>query len=366
MDIGKIAGGILFVGATAAIWFWPKGEKSESTPDPIRPVRSCVIASDGKMPDLSFAGTVRAGETRMMTFKQTGRIQRLGLTKGERVKKGDELARLDPKDFQDRLAQATAALERDRKTRERTSASKGVSQEQISQAEARFQESKAAYELAQRALEETVLVAPFDCMIADVPAEELDVVTPGSPVVVIQDLSTVKIDVVYPESLVIRAKKLTSTKGADDACVMISFDSLPGRSYPAKFIEYTAMADVKSQTYCATYEMVPPEDLLLLPGMSATMSVSGDSYAYSDGGPSSFLLVPAAAIGSSSDGAHFVWKLTATEDPETYEAHMVKVAVAEYVTTYACVTEGVAVGERLATAGVSMLTEGQRVHLMKN
>lgn len=366
MDTGKLIGGMLLVGATIAVWMWPDAEKSAPEAEPIRPIRSALVDSKVQMPNLSFVGTVKAKESRTLTFKQKGRIQRIPVAKGQKLKKGEKIAWLDPLDFENELAKAEAAVKRDRLSFQRKSdAAKknAISQEEVSQAEAQLKQSEAEFALAKRALAETVLVAPFDCTVADVPCDELDMVGAGIPIAAIQDLSTIKVDVVYPEALVIRAKGIRSRTGSCDDTVRIAFDSMPGRSYPAKFVEYTGLADKKTQTYLATYEVSAPDDLLLLPGMSATLLVQGDAYTYE--GVKTSLSVPESAIGVDVTGRHFVWKLTETEEKGVYAAHKTMVEMAANAGARPEIIAGLGEGDRVATAGVTVLTEGRKVSLMK-
>lgn len=365
MDIGKAVGGVLLVAATAAIWLWPEGDARSPAEEVIRPVRSVIVAADARMPDLRFVGTVKANESRTLTFKQSGRVEKIPVSKGQAIRKGERLAWLDPLDFRNRLAQAEAAVERDRLTYRRKSdaaAKNAISQEELSQAEAQLKQSEAAWELAKRELAETELLAPFDCTVADIPAAELDMVGASTPIVKIQDLSKLKIDVVYPEAAVIVAKKLKHAAGPSDPCVEIVFDSYPSKRYPAKFVEYVGTADEKTQTYRATYEMTPPAELNILPGMSATLHVSGDSYRYEDG-EAVGLVVPESAVASGSDGAAYACRLVETSRPDVFAVTRVPVELGHTVNGGISILKGLAAGDRIATAGVTLLADGQQVRL---
>ena len=369
MDKGKLIGGAVVVSAAVALWLWPRNWDVRVSDDAVRPIRSIVVAVDERMPDLSFAGTVKATESRKLAFKQSGRVERIPVSKSQAMKKGEKLAWLDPLDFENRLAQAEAAVKRDRLTYQRkgdAAKKNAISQEELSQSEAQLKQSEAALALAQRALEETVLVAPFDCTVADVPASELDMVDASATIVVIQDLSKVKVEVVYPEAAVIIAKKLKMKPHEGRGCVNVSFDSFPGKSYPATFVEFTAMADEKTQTYLATYVMDPPEDLMLLPGMSATVTVSGDSYRYEDVADTlGKIAVPESAVGADVAGGNFVWKLVAYGADGVFEVRKTPVTVSYSVGDRITVAKGLEPGDRIATAGVAVLSEGAKVRLMK-
>ena len=377
--LGKIVGATLFAGATAAVWLWPDAEQAAKPDDSVRPVRSALVEVGAKMPDLHFPGKIRANEDRDLAFKQSGRIQRIPVVAGQQVKKGEKLAWLDPLDFQDNLAQAEAAAMRDRLTCERKRAAgqkNAISKEEISQAEAQLKLSEAQLALAKRALEETILYAPFDGEIAKVPGGELDMVSPLDTVIVFRDVSKVKVDVRLPETMVITSPNLQAVDGERIAKkgpvgkeerpvrATVSFDSVPGRSFPVAFVEYETAADLRSQTYVATFVMDTPKDLMLLPGMSATLSLRGTDYRYVGAGADTSATLPESAVGVGADGAHFAWVLEESGEKGVYVAKRRAIAVADRNHGRVVVSKGLAGGERVATAGVAVLTEGRKVRLL--
>lgn len=368
MSIGKIVGIVMFAGATAAIWFWPKAEAPEAPDETVRPVRSCVVQAGTSLPELRFAGKVKADESRTLRFKQSGRLERIPVSKGQRVKKGEKLAWLFAEDFENRLQESTAAAERDRLSFKRLSdAAKknAVSKEEVSKAEAQLKQSEARLTLDKRALEETVLLAPFDGTIADVPATELDMVSAAAPIVVLQDMSRIKIDAAVPETITILQRRLKRTVSEEDDCrVSVVFDSCPGKSYPARFLEFTAAANDGNQTYTATYVMNPIPDLLLLPGMSATIVIPAGSYSFGGDEGSESVDIPESAVGVDGQGGYFAWKLV--QEGEVYVAHKVSLGDCHLKGGRMTVSSGVKPGDRLATAGVAILTEGRKVTLLKD
>ena len=366
---GKVIGAALFAGAVAAIEFWPKATVEARPDDSVRPVRSVIAEKGTRLPDLYFTGKVKADSDRTLCFKQSGRIQRIPVVAGQRIKKGDKLAWLDPLDFEKDLAKAEAAAQRDRQTcvRKREAAKKNaVSKEELSQAEAQLQVSEAQLALAKRALEDTVLRAPFDGTVAEVPATELDMVTPATKIVLVHDLSKLKIDVVFPEALAIAAKKIKAANGKGEICAAanVYFDSVPGRLFPVKFVEYVSNADTKTQTYIGTYVMDAPEDLLVMPGMSATLFIKGADYRFDSKELDNAVTLPESAVAAAPDGSFEVWVLEPSAEKGVFAARRRTVELASRNNGFVTVLKGVTPGERIATAGVSQLTEGRRVRLI--
>ena len=369
INIGKVIGAALFAGAVAAIEFWPEAKVEARPDDAVRPVRSVVAEKGARLPDLYFTGKVKADSDRTLCFKQSGRVQRIPVSAGQKIKKGDRLAWLDPLDFEKDLAKAEAAEQRDRQTcdRKREAAKKNaISREELSQAEAQLAVSEAQLALAKRALEDTVLLAPFDGTVAEIPASELDMVTPATKIVLVHDLSKIKIDVTFPETMAIAARKIKAADDKRGVCAMahVYFDSVPGRLFPVKFVEYVSNADAKTQTYVATYVMDAPEDLMIMPGMSATLFIKGTDYRFDSADIANAIVLPESAVAAAPDGTFGVWVLESASEQGVFIARHRTVEIASRSNGSVTILKGVASGERIATAGVSQLTEGRKVRLL--
>lgn len=365
--IGKMVGGVVFVGAVGAIWLCPTPEVETVASEPVRPVRSIVVQDGTKMPDLEFPGVVKAGTDRTLAFEVPGKILSIPVTKNQQVKKGDVIARLDPKDFEDHLAKAKAVLDRDLESlsRYRSVAANAVSKEEISRAEAQVKTSQATYDSAKRDLERTVLKAPFDGVIADTFPSELDVVPVGSKIAMILDTREIAVEVSLPETIVIRSKMIETVDGSTNEISRVVFDSYPGHSFPARLDEFTAIADSRTQIYKTTFKLANVPELVLLPGMSATVFVDGKDYVYRDAEQRPAVAVPSAAVSVDEKGEYFVWKLLPASNEGVYEVHKTRFEVASRVGTDVVVRAGIKPGDRIATAGVSVLSEGRRVTLLK-
>ena len=363
---GKIAGAAVFTAAVAAIWLWPKKEAARGAAEPVRPVRSAVVKDGTRMPDLEFPGVVKAGEDRTLAFEVPGKIISIPVDKNETVKAGAVIAKLDPKDFEDRVAKAKATLDRDLQSlaRYRNVAENAVSKEEVSRAEAQVKTSQAEYDSAKRDLERTVLVAPFDGVIADTFPSELDVVAAGTRIALILDTREMGVEVSLPETIVIRSKMIAKSEGVTNGISRVVFDSYPGRSFPSRLDSFTAIADSRTQIYKATFKLANVPELYLLPGMSATVIVDGEDYVYRDAESRPAVAIPASAVGVDSEGGYFVWRLAESADGR-WTVHKAPIKIAARVGEEVTVSEGVKPGERIATAGVSLLGEGREVTLLK-
>ncbi len=359
----KFAGGAILAGAIAAIWLIPAAKKNNLVQEmPVRPLRSELVKTSIMMPRLHFPGIVQANDSVDLAFVVSGRIMQFPVNRGQRVKKGEVVAALDTRDFEQALSKAKAAAEQARLTEQRNiNASKAhagaVSQEQISEAVAKRTRAEAELKIAEKALEDAVLKAPYDGMVADTYPSTYDMVQAGTKVLTIQNIETIKIDVSLPESLVIDP----SNTPFKERKHYITFDSFPREKYLAKLEEFTAQADSRTQTYTATFVMARPSGIRLLPGMSATLTVDGCNVASAGAKP----WVSSDSVGNAADGGAFVWRLESVGENGVFAVKKQAVKLGRRVGAQIEILEGLKDGDRIASAGVNVLSEGRKVTLYK-
>ncbi len=362
---GKVVGAAMLAAGIAAIWLWPKGGAKAPEESVVRPVRSMVVSDRVSLPELRFPGKVKAGESRDLSFEVPGRLLKIVADKGRRVKKGDVLAKLDARDYEADAAKAEAEHERAEITLQRTrNAAKtgGVSKEEVSKAETAVKTSAAQLAIAKKALESCVMKAPYDGQVADTYPSDLDMVASGQKILTLQNTDIVKFDVSIPETMVIDRRFVAEMKGRR---YFVVFDSLPKNEFDAKFDEFTSVADDRTQTFTATFSMPAREEFVILPGMSVTLVIEGGEK--KSGGEEKGIefpfAVPTVAVGADEAGAHFVWKLVKSDKEGEYRTVRQKVETGRLFGTDIAVKSGLASGDRIAVAGVTILTEGQVVTL---
>ncbi len=361
--IAKTAGGVILAGATAAIWLCPASGRSVAVePQPVRPIRSELVRTSIKKPRLCYPGTVRASDSVDLSFEISGRLMEFPVSNGQKVKKGDVLAVLDTRDIVQSLNKAKAMADQARLTEQRNInvAKKhpgAVSQEQISVATANRIRAEAELKIAEKELEDAVLKAPYDGLIADTYPSTYDMVNPGQKILTLQNIDMVKIEVSLPELLVIDARNTPFKRRKH----YITFDSMPQKKYQAQPREFKAHADSRTQTYTAIFEMARPGELRLLPGMSATLTVEGCDIP----SPSANPWVSSGSVGNGPDGRAFVWLLERSGKEGEYAVRKRIVKLGGRAGTQIEILEGLADGDRIAAAGINVLSEGRKVTLYR-
>ncbi len=352
----------LLIAAVAAVFFYHGAEPVEDdTPLPVRPVKSVVVGPPTSIPHLQFPGVVDASASVDLSFEVNGRIVEFPVSRGQEVKEGQLLARLDDRNYANQVKNAEAELAYAESNFARIKAAleqNAVSIDEFSRARASADKARAALEIAQKALEDTRLTARFSGVVSDTYANNFDTVSAGKPILKLQDITTLDLIVSVPESYVFGNPAASRVNFTFEA----SFDSLPGRVFPVRVKDAARIADSVTQTYRATFALDAPEDLNILPGMTCTVTVSIPVDA-APNAQKALLEVPANAVGNAADKTSFVWRLDDKGDG-TYEIHRATVTLGERSENNILVVDGLNAGDRIAVAGITILTEGRVVRLL--
>ena len=347
-------------------------ESEEAAREVIRPVKVITVAAGTDISGLNLPGKIRASQRVELAFKEVGgRLIELPIEgrEGQEVKQGELLARIDPKDFettlrnvQGRLKEAQADLQLAKKEFARvkriqakdpgavSGANIDRKREAVNAMEGRIRSLGAEVEAAKNRLSYTYLKAPFAGMIAQRFVDNFQDVKPKQPILALEDITQVEILIDVPENVVALARDTEN----EDIKAVAQFPSIPGKKYPLTLKEYATRADAATQTYQVVLQMPQPEDLLVFPGMTATVSLAIGSSAT----VGSSILIPAIAVVAKPDGSSFVWEV----DPKDMTVHQRKVKVGPITGSENInIVDGLKGGEKIAVAGVLKLQEGMRV-----
>jgi membrane fusion protein, multidrug efflux system len=359
---GRIIGGALLAASIAAVFILkPKTRIEPEDPTP-RPIKSMVVGAGFQHPILYFPGIVSADAKVSLSFNVPGQIIFKPHNKGDAVKEGDILARLDDTSFKNAVSDAQAEVTRAEATMNRMAKaleSNAVSREEFSKAKSDYDKAVAQLGIRQKDLADTVIRARFDGIIADSFVDTFDTLGAGQAVLTLQNNTLVSINVAIPEQYVIR-KRSEEDKLFEFYAV---FDALPGERFPVRIKEYTSSADARTQTYSVSFQMEQQEKFNFLSGMSATVVVE-NFHKKVTADPQS-IAIESDCLGIDSDGSHFVWILEKSDSENIYSTVRRTVKTGERSGTTIRITEGLKEGERIAAAGISVLTEGRLVKLLE-
>jgi len=361
--IRRLIGLFVVIIAICSVLFVDWKKEPEPEKELIRPVKTIVVQENLSERKYQYLGTVEAADEAELSFEVTGSLISLNVKKGDRVKKGQLLAGLDPRDFENALAVARADAVKARiilKRLKPAAKSGAVTKQQLTDAEATAATTDARLKTQIKAMEDTKLKASFDGIIADILVENFESVKAKQPIAILQTIDNVDVTVDVPESRIAEMdpKKIGKRKG--DVKFVMSMDYFPDRTFVVTPKEFKTKADELTSSYKVTFTM-PRPDVTILPGMPATVTETIKV----DTGKAKGFLLPADAVPVDTHGKYFVWILTG-EQSGVFTVQRQDVEVGEMTGDRITVTKGVSAGDRIAAAGVHILKQGQKVSLLDN
>ncbi|WP_239520801.1 efflux RND transporter periplasmic adaptor subunit [Pseudooceanicola aestuarii] len=321
------------------------------TQTPLKPVKTLVADSSADKVSRQFFGQVVARQTVDLAFQVGGQLVRFPVIEGATLSEGDLVAQLDLETFQLSLDQATLQRDQAQRTLDRLKRLEGrtTSQVSVDDATTQLQLAEVAVRNAEYALKHATLSAPFDALVAAREVANFTTISAGTPVVRLHDMSEIRIEVDIPEVLLLRS----STQEKADLNIEARFPFF-NEVFPLEMREFNAETTRVGQSFRVTLAMDPPEDVEILPGASATVTVALDAP------HENAIRVPKPAVFIEPDGTTAVMEFTPGDGEEgTLTKRSVKVAPAPDGSLL--VTEGLTRGTEIVAAGGAALEDGQAV-----
>jgi len=331
----------------------------EEAPEPevvARPVKLLAIGGPGSGTTLEFSGEIRPAQQADMGFEVAGKLVSFLVNEGQRVAAGTVLARLDPRDYESKLAEAEARASQaaTEVERYRYLVEQGVNAPRdLELRERNYKVLAAELAIARKAVEDTVLRAPFAGNVARKLVEDRANVQAKEPVLILQDASNLEVRVSVPERDLAGGRTEDIDFDALNARLQpeVMVSALPDRVFSARLTELATAADPTTRTYQATFRFVNPPDVSVLPGMTARVRIQRGGRAVRAPAP---IRVPAYAVGADAQNRPFVWAI----DADSLTVHRRIVAVGEMHGDQIEVESGLRAGDVIAVSGIRQLREG--------
>lgn len=326
--------------------------------EPVRAVRTLTVATDSAGGAYEYAAEVRARIESRLGFRVGGKIVRRQADLGDTVKAGQALAQLDPQDLrlsQDSAraalssAQANLALaEADYRRYQELLAQGFISAAELERRDTTLKAARATYQQAQAQAAVQGNQAGYATLVADasgvvtaIEAEPGQVVAAGAPVLRLAHDGPRDVVFSVPEDREALVRALEGKPGALRVRLWGSTET-----FPATVREVAAATDAVTRTFLVKADVGRAPVKL---GQTATALVD---LPRSDG----VIKLPLSAL-IEAGGQTSVWLLDAAS--MTVKTQPVQVAGAEG--SRAIVVGGLAPGQEVVTAGVHVLTPGQKV-----
>lgn len=326
----------------------------------LRPVRTYEVGSSESAQRRSFPGVVDANQKATLSFRVTGKLSEIAIKEGAPVTKNQVLAKVDDSDFQIELSEAQASFDKAKADFDRAKLliEKGyVSKADFEKLKSQEASAKANLDAAKQKVAYSELKAPFAGEIAKIYVDNFQEVSASQAVFLIQDLTSLEITVDLPSSVMVNGERDRSKIE-----LFAEFDVIPNSKIPLSIKEVATAADEVTQTYAVTMGMDNVEGYSILPGMTATVTAYPKKALGSDGRTQDIVVPSQSVLGLGSEA--YVWVAMPAEGNEgVIEKAAVKVG--EVFPGGLQILDGLEVGQRIVTAGMSKLTDGQRVVLSK-
>ncbi len=331
----------------------------------VQPVNTLILETASEAAFRRFPGEVMAARTGRLSFDVPGRLIEFPIHDGQIVQQGDLIGQLDPADFIARRdsAQAQFVAAREDYNRSRTLRQRGViAAAELDQKRRDFEVAEAALRSAQRALEDTRLVAPFGGRISQRIARNFQNVQAKEMVALLEKVSSLEIDINLPErDMSLANRGITVNEAREMIEARAEFGSLPGKQIGLLLESFATRANPASRTFTVSFSFNPPEGGNILPGMTGTVLLRfRDRGAASTSDPHVFE-VPIQAISTEANKT-WVWRL----DPKSMKVSRIPVEMLGIAGSSARIrSDQLGGGDELASSGVRFLTEGMAVRRLE-
>jgi len=322
---------------------------------------------------LTASGYVVARRKAAVASKGTGTLVYLAVEEGDRVKKGQVIARLDDSDVaaslrrsRENLRVAEADLDDAKRNYERMSklvGTRAIAQADYDAAEARYKRVVASIEAARYgvreaevAVENTRIIAPFDGTVLKKNADVGEIVAPlagavssRAAVVTIADMSSLEVDADVSEANITRVN-------GNQSCE-ITLDAYPQQRYPGYVSNIVPTADRAKATVMVKIRF-KQYDERVLPEMGAKITFLAPGASTDAMNIKPVLTVPATAV-ATRDERQVVFQIK--ED----HAVAVPVTTGRKLGSSIEITAGLKEGDKLISKADEQIQNGTKVTLAK-
>ncbi|MFC4352054.1 efflux RND transporter periplasmic adaptor subunit [Fodinicurvata halophila] len=309
-----------------------------------------------------LTGTVTSARVSPVSSEIAGRVSRMHVDGGSHVEKGETLVELDSAFARLTLRQAEAATreaqaaladaERRLDVAQRLVGQRAVSEDELRTRETEVETDRAVLERLQAEQEEQALrlerhdiAAPFSGVISRRMTEVGAWVSPGTAVVELVAMDSLRIDVPVPQDDFPRL--------AEDTEISVEFEALPGEDFEARLESAIPVGDPSARTFTARV-VLEEDQVALTPGMSAQVTLH---LATGERDP----VIPRDALIRYPDGRTVVWTVEEADGGLRAKERLVETGLA--FDGQLQIREGLEAGERVIVEGNEGLRPGQAVRL---
>lgn len=333
-------GGWLYFGGEST----PQRQAGRGGPGMVRPVKAAIVHKEVFGDRLEAIGTLQANESVSVTAKTQGIIRSIDFEDGQTFKKGDQIAAIDAGEQDAALNVELANLEQQRKELARTqelAADRHVSQARVDEQTAMLKKAEATVAAARVRSGDRRITAPFSGIVGTRRISIGALVSPGTVITTLDDISEVKLDFAIPETFIASLRPGLDIEAAASA--------YPGETFKGRVVAVDSRVDPATRSV-SVRAMLTNEDLRLRPGMLMVVDLIKDQR--------ESLMIPEIALLPEND-LQYVF----TVGPDNVVTRL-KVIIGRRRAGSVEVLEGLKEGDLVVTEGVQDLRTGAKVNLV--
>ena len=322
------------------------GEKKKTAAEQTVRVKVQQIQAETVNGEQGFSGTIEESSGTSLSFAVTGTIKKIHVSAGQMVAAGQLIAELDPTTLQNAYTIAKTSLEQAQDTYNRMKElhdAGSLPEMQWISIENQLKSAMASEAMSKKSLNDTKLYAPFSGYIASRDGEIGQNAIPGSPIVKLVNIGSVKVKISVPENEVQRIAKGSSMK--------IIVPALSNREFSGRVTERGVSADPRSRTYEVKATIQNPGSQLL-PGMICQAFTN-----YMQGATGVF--VPANLVQLDGNNKTFVWVVNGGK------ALKREITINNETAQGVQVSGGLSAGDHIIVAGQQKVSNGMKVEIVK-
>jgi len=299
---------------------------------------------------LELQGSVETKQNLVINAEMSGILNKVYVKEGDKVSKGQTLAKIDDGGMSQQLAQLQIQADLAKTTFERQKRlwdQKIGSEIQYLQAKSNYEGQVSAVNQMKSQLSKSTIVAPFSGIIDDVITEAGSVVSPGqTPILRIVNLSDMYIQTDVPENYISDV-----TKGKE---VKVSFPVL-GRSIDTKVRQTGNFINPDNRTFKIEIE-VPNKEKDIKPNLTARLRIN--DYTSKDA-----LLIPQSIISENAEGEQYIYLLDSINGQEAVARQQI-IKTGKTQGDVIEVLEGLNDGDQIIDEGARSVKDGQAVKII--
>lgn len=300
---------------------------------------------------LELQADVQTKENIVLNSEFGGTLQQVYVTEGQRVTKGQTIAKVDDGGLSQQLAQIEIQAGLAKTTFERQ---QNLWNQKIG-SEIQYLQAKSAYEAQSKAVNQmksqlgkTIIRAPFNGTIDDIITDRGSVVAPGTPIARIISLGNMYLEAEVPE------KYINSIKNGND--VVVEFPTL-GEKFTTKISQTGNYINPANRSFKVQIN-VPNKNGTIKPNLSAKIQIKD----YSN---PKVISVPTSIISENAEGEQYVYVADNVSKDNVATAKRVIVTTGQSQNGMIEILSGVEDGQQIIKEGARSVKDGQKVSIIQ-